>query len=88
MSAATEDKVESFGKLLQKKFETGRIDMIGAAKHLDKELEVLHRSVRVISSGSMGIEADQKHGPQVLEELEVMRGNIEGEAERNRGRSN
>ena len=35
--------------------------MIGAAKHLDKELEVLHRSVRVINDELKDIEADQKH---------------------------
>ena len=35
--------------------------MIGAAKHLDKELEVLHRFVRVINDELMEIEADQKH---------------------------
>ena len=48
MTAAAEDQIEYFGKMLQEKFVTRRIGMIGAAKHLDKELEVLHRSVRVI----------------------------------------
>ena len=42
--------------------------MIGAAKHLDKELEVLHRSVRVINDELMEIEADQKHVPPLLED--------------------
>ena len=44
--------------------------MIGAAKHLDKELEVLHRSVRVM------VEADQKHLPRLLEDLGLIRGNV------------
>ena len=35
--------------MLQEKIDTRRIGMIGAATHLDKELEVLHRSVRVIN---------------------------------------
>ena len=43
---AAEDQIEVFGKLMQEKFNTRRIGMIGAAKHLDKELELLHRSVR------------------------------------------
>ena len=42
-------------KMLQEKFDTRRIGMIGAAKHLDKELEVLHRSVRVINDELMEI---------------------------------
>ena len=45
VTAAAEDQIEIFGKMLQEKFDTRRIDMIGAAIHLDKELEVLHRSV-------------------------------------------
>ena len=53
-------KLEIFGKTSQEKFYTKRIGMIGAAKHLDKELGVLHRSVRVINDELMGIEADQK----------------------------
>ena len=63
VTAAAEDQIESFGKLLQEKFDTRRIGMIGAAKHLDKELEVLHRSVRVINDELMEIEAAQKHVP-------------------------
>ena len=41
-TAAAEDQIEKkfFGKMLQEKFDTRRIGMIGAAKHLDKELEV------------------------------------------------
>ena len=49
--------------------------MIGAAKHLDKELEVLHRSVRVINDKLMEIEADQKHVPRLLEDL-GLKGNV------------
>ena len=40
VTAAAEDQIEVFGKMLQVKFDTRRIGMIGAAKHLDKELEV------------------------------------------------
>ena len=50
MIAAAEDHIDSFGKLLQEKFDARRIGMIGAAEHLDKELEVLHRSVTVVNS--------------------------------------
>ena len=50
--------------------------MTGAAEHLDKELEVLHRSVRVINSELMEIGADQKHVPQLLEELGLLQSNI------------
>ena len=46
---------------LQEKFDTRRIGMTGAAEYLDKELEVLHRSVRAINNELMEIEADQKH---------------------------
>ena len=63
--------------------------MISASEHLDTELEVLHRPVRMINSELMGIEADQKHVPQWLEDLELTRGkhcqNFESEVERNRG---
>ena len=61
MTAAAEDQIESFAKLLQQKFDTRRIGIIGAPEHLDQELEVLHRYVRVINSELMEIEADQKH---------------------------
>ena len=50
--------------------------MIGAAEYLDKELEVLHRSVRVINSELMEIEADQKHVPQLVEDLGLIQCNI------------
>ena len=76
MTAAAEDQIESFGKLLQEKFGTRRIGMIGAAEHLGKELEVLHRSVRVINSDMMEIDADQKHVPQLLEDLGLIQRNI------------
>ena len=42
VTAAAEDQIESVGKLLREKFDTRRIGMIGAAEHLDKQLEVLH----------------------------------------------
>ena len=61
--------------MLQEKFDTRRIGMIGAAKHLDKELEVLHRSVRVINDELMEIEADQKHVARLLEDLGLIQGN-------------
>ena len=76
VTAAAEDQIEVFGKLLQEKFDTRRIGMIGPAKHLDKELEVLHRSVRVINDELMEIEADQKHVPRLLEDLGLIQGNI------------
>ena len=76
MTAAAEDQIESFGKLLQEKFGTRRIGMIGAAEHLGKELEVLHRSVRVINSDMMEIDADQRHVPQLLEDLGLIQRNI------------
>ena len=76
MTAAAEDQIESFGKLLQEKFDTRRIGVIGAAEHLDKELEVLHRYVRVINDELMEIEADQRHVPQLLEDLGLIRSNV------------
>ena len=39
LTVVAEDPIESFGKLLQEKFDTGRIGMIGGAEHLDKELD-------------------------------------------------
>ena len=62
-----EDHIESFGKLLPEKFDTRRMGMTGAAEHLDRELEVLQRCVRVINYELMEIEADQKHVPKLLE---------------------
>ena len=50
--------------------------MICAAEHLDKEIEVLHRTVRVVNDGLMEIEADQKHVPQLLENLGLTRSNV------------
>ena len=76
VTAAAEDQIETFGKMLQEKFDTRRIGIIGAAGHLDKELEVLHRSVRVIIDELMEMEADQKHVPQLLEDLGLTQGNI------------
>ena len=61
---------------LQEKFDTRRIGMTGAAEHLDKELEVLHRSVRVINNELMEIEAYQKRIPQLLEDLGLTQNNI------------
>ena len=76
MTAAAEDQIEVFGKMLQEKFDTSRIGMIGAAKHLDKELEVLRRSVRVINDELMEIEGDEKHVPRLLEDLGLVQGNV------------
>ena len=75
VTAAAEDQIE-VGKLLQEKFDTRRIGMIGAAKHLDKASEVLHRSVRVINDELMEIEADQKHVLRLLEDLGLVQGNV------------
>ena len=75
-TAAAEDQIEVFGKMLQEKFDTRRIGMIGAAKHLEKKLEVLHRSVREINDELMEIEADQKHVPRLLEDLGLIQGNV------------
>ena len=69
MTAATEDQVESFGKLLHEKFDTRCIGMIGAAERLDNELEVLYRTVRVINNELVEIDVDQKHVLQWLEDL-------------------
>ena len=76
VTAAAEDQIEIFGKMLQEKFDTRRIGMIGAARHLDKELEVLRRSVRVVNDELMEIEADQKHVPRLLEDLGLTQGNM------------
>ena len=76
VTAASEDQIESFGQLLQEKFDTRRIGMIGAAEHFDKELEVLRRSVRVINNDLMEIEADQKHVPQLLKDFGLIQSNI------------
>ena len=76
MTAAAEDQFEVFGKMLLEKFDSRRIGMIGAAKHLYKELEVLHKSVSVISDELMEIEADQKHVPRLLEDLGLIQGDV------------
>ena len=55
LTAAAEDYLEIFGRLLREKFGTRRIGMIGAAEYLDKKLEVLHRSGRVINDELMKI---------------------------------
>ena len=60
VTAVAEDQIEIFGKMLPAKFETRRILMIGVAQHRDRELKVLHKSVRVINDELMKIEVDQK----------------------------
>ena len=66
--------------------------MTAAAEQLDKELEVLHRSVRVINNELMEIEADQKHvllitgRPWTHSKQHCQ--DSESEIECNRGRSN
>ena len=76
---------------LQEKFDTRRIGMTGAAKHFYKELDVLHRSVRVINNELMDIEADQKHVPQITgrswTHSKQHCQDSESEVECNRGRS-
>ena len=49
--------------------------MIGP-EHLDKEMEVLHRTVRVIYGELMEMEADQKHVPQLSKDLGLAQSNI------------
>ena len=50
--------------------------MIGCADHLDSELEVLHRTVRVVGPDLMEIEADERHVPQLLEDLKLTTANV------------
>ena len=69
VTVAAEDQLEIFGKLLHEKFDTKFIGMIGAAEHVDKEMEVLHGTLRVINCELMNIEPDQKHVPPLLEDL-------------------
>ena len=76
VTAAAEDQLEIFRHLLREKFDTRCIGIIGAADHLDKEMEVLHRSVRVINSELMEMEADQKHVPQLLKDLGLTQCNL------------
>ena len=63
VAVAAEDQLEVFGKL----FDTRCIGMIGAAEHLIKVMDVLHRTVRVFDSELMEIEADPTHVPQLFE---------------------
>ena len=49
--------------------------MIGHASHLDKELEVLNRTVRIVNDELMEVEADRKHVPQLLADLGLSKGN-------------
>ena len=65
VTAAAEDRLEISGKLLHQNMDTRCIGMIGAAEHLDKELEVLHRTVRVINSDLMEIEAFWRRCPTI-----------------------
>ena len=92
VGAAEEDQIKRFGKLLQEKFDTRRIGMTGAAEHLDRELEVLHRSVSVINNGLREIEADQKQVPLITGRFWTHSKqhcqDSESEIECNRGRSN
>ncbi|CAK0892249.1 unnamed protein product, partial [Prorocentrum cordatum] len=69
MVAAAEGQIDIFEKTLSEKFELRRIGLIGAEEHQDKELEVLRRTVRVVGPDLMEIEADQRHVPQLLEDL-------------------
>ena len=46
MTAAAEDHIEIFGKMLQEKFDTRCIGMIGAAEHFDKVMEVVQQNTQ------------------------------------------
>ena len=61
--AAAEQEVERFNRILGEKFEVRQPGLIGHARHLDKELEVLNRTVRIVNDELMEVEADQKHVP-------------------------
>ena len=73
--AAAEEEVERFNNILSEKFEIRQTGMVGHADHLDKELEVLHRTVRIVNDELMVVEADQKHVPLLLEDLGLSKGN-------------
>ena len=73
--AAAEEEVERFNNILSEKFEIRQTGMVGHADHLDKELEVLHRTVRIVNDELMAVEADQKHVPLLLEDLGLSKGN-------------
>ena len=75
-TAAAENQLEILGKLLHEKFDTRCNGMIGAAEHLNKDTEVLHKTGRVINSELMAIEADQKRVPQLLKDLGLTQSNI------------
>ena len=57
----TNNLSRSLDKCCKRNVTRDRIGMIGPAKHLDEDLEVLHRSVRVINDELMEIEVDLKH---------------------------
>ena len=76
MTAAAENQLEIFGKLLHEKFDTRCLGMVGAAEHLDKGMDVFHTTVRVLSGELMEIEADHKHVPQLLKDLGLTQSNI------------
>eukprot|EP00971_Amphidinium_carterae_P141226 2798429-Amphidinium_carterae.1 len=73
--AACEDEADIFEGILADKFEMRCTGKIGFKNHLDKELEILHRKVRISLDGAMEIEADTKHVPILLKELGLERGN-------------
>ena len=73
--AAAEEEVERFNNILSEKFEIRQTGTVGHADHLDKELEVLHRTVRIVNDELMEVEADQKHVPLLLEDLGLSKGN-------------
>ena len=66
VTAAAEDQLEIFGRPLHEKFDTG------AAEHLDKEMEALHRTVRVSTDELIMLKTDQKYVPLLLKDLEAI----------------
>ena len=71
--AAAEQEVERFNRILGEKFEVRRTGL--NARHLDKKLEVLNRTVRIMNDEFMEVEADEKHVPQLLADLGLSKGN-------------